>query len=460
MLKSLVKGIQKSIRKGITTVYRGTFVVINHVHVDATSEVHRSQCGHFYAVSSGLNHRLAPREVYVFGNPKKGFWYARGIQKIDTPEHRGVFGRKIAFKASYGQRIKLLISYDHNFHACAFEYTIGFKRWGFVEVVKTGRVYNSPWVRSVVKMDVPYHDRYIVALVEGIDSHHRVFVTVAPDLQKYPVSKEVCEAGYTPVNFCLGFNHLYVLYQREGGHYLLVKYHVRKDDFILEVTTEYANQFEDTGLIDQNFGASMVLSCNNVLVGAPGADNGLGCIYVFEELKETTGFFKLKLNEGVGVGTQLFSDKKYINCSEVITNDKSGMQIYLPTCQQDTNNRKVVINMQPTETTEEEKMATVQEKEPTDTVSFGIIGDRVAEGVERFLGMSKPEDESVTSDIPFPYVEVKPPVNQGQVQDESEEVTVRLEKDMVVKLHSIATTLGMTTEELCQRILTNSDLVS
>ena len=57
--------------------------------------------------------------------------------------------------------------------------------------------------------------------------------------------------------------------------------------------------------------------------------------------------------------------------------------------------------MQPTETTEEEKMATVQEKEPTDTVSFGIIGDRVAEGVERFLGMSKPEDESVTSDTPL-----------------------------------------------------------
>lgn len=116
--------------------------------------------------------------------------------------------------------------------------------------------------------------------------------------------------------------------------------------------------------------------------------------------------------------------------------------------------------MQPTETTEEEKMATVQEKEPTDTVSFGIIGDRVAEGVERFLGMSKPEYVSVTSDTPFPYVEVKPPVNQGQVQDESEEVTVRLEKDMVVKLHFIATTLGMTTEELCQRILTNTDLVS
>ena len=40
MLKSLVKGIQKSIRKGTTTVYRGTFVVINHVHVDATRLPH------------------------------------------------------------------------------------------------------------------------------------------------------------------------------------------------------------------------------------------------------------------------------------------------------------------------------------------------------------------------------------------------------------------------------------
>lgn len=454
MLKNnLVKHIYRLIKTDAISVEPGTFVSIHSIGVSEEGEIHRSRSGRLYAIS--LDTYVKGTGVYLFRNPKTANWFRSGITELKFEEGVEV---KISFSGlTVGLTHQLCIVSKNNdldvnvsWYSLTTENTFGPK----LHINNRTKHSNISGVRH---LEVASHGRHgamlvVSKLVLCKYAERAIVVTNSHSISENSYTVE--EPGYHPLSFCLNFNKMYVVYRRENKGFSVVKYHIASNNTSLKVSKEEEFKIDEyfpTENFDKEcFGNSIAITGDgNILIGAPYAENSSGRVYSLLTddkgmvVNSKSNFFKDKNPEPCRFGTKLFSSGPGFFQYGFVVNPYIGPQSVYK------NGQNFEAGKTKFKQKENRQLNQFFENPPLEK--------------EEVMPLVNHQDHASINVQPV-ALEEPSAVNQKMTIDnpneELDEITVRLEIDLVVRLHSIATSLGMQTEELCQRVLANSDILS